>query len=251
MKTGLVSISFRKLTPEQIVPLCVRCGLDCIEWGSDVHVPVGDLDRAKQVGELTRQAGLEVSCYGSYYRATDAEGAPDAVVATAKALGAKLIRIWAGVLDSADASAEDRAMVVRNTQIIADLAAAENIDITFEFHGKTLTDEAGSALDFLKAVNRPNVFTQWQPPIDMPNDDCIVSLRAVKDYVRNIHVFTWLKGTERSPLEDGAAKWLPLLRDVAALDGEHSLLHEFVCNDDPEQLVTDAACLKKWLKEIV
>ena len=127
MKTGLVSISFRKLTPEEIVPLAVRCGLECIEWGSDVHVPVGDSERARQVGELTRQAGLEVSCYGSYYRLTDAEGAPDDVVATAKALGAPLIRVWAGILGSAAATEADRAMVVRNARRIADLAAADGI----------------------------------------------------------------------------------------------------------------------------
>ena len=249
MKTGLVSISFRKLTPEEIVPLAVRCGLECIEWGSDVHVPVGDSERARQVGELTRQAGLEVSCYGSYYRLTDAEGAPDDVVATAKALGAPLIRVWAGILGSAAATEADRAMVVRNARRIADLAAADGIDITFEFHGGTLTDEADSAVALLKAIDRPNVYTQWQPPVDMANDDCIASLRAVCAYVRNIHVFTWLKGTERSPLADGAAKWTPLLREIAELDGEHSLLHEFVCNDDPENLVADAACLKKWLEE--
>ena len=36
---GLVSISFRENSPEEIVKACVAAGLRYIEWGSDVHAP--------------------------------------------------------------------------------------------------------------------------------------------------------------------------------------------------------------------
>lgn len=65
---GLVSITYRKLTPAEIIPLVRDAGLSCIEWGSDVHVPQTDLENARRVGEMTREAGLTVSSYGSYYR---------------------------------------------------------------------------------------------------------------------------------------------------------------------------------------
>lgn len=52
--TGLVSISFRKETPQTLIRASREAGLEKIEWGGDVHVPVGDLARAKQVGEETR-----------------------------------------------------------------------------------------------------------------------------------------------------------------------------------------------------
>jgi len=250
MKTGLVSVSFRGLTPEEIIPLAARCSLKCIEWGGDVHVPVGEIERALQVGEMTRRAGLEVACYGSYYRLTDGEGAPDDVVATAKALGAPLIRVWAGMLPSADASEEYRKMIVRNTCRIADIAAGENIDIAFEFHGNTLTDNTESALRLLEDAGRSNVYTLWQPPVDMTDDDCRNSLRAVLPRLRNLHVFTWA-GRQRLPLDRGEAKWKPLLAEVARLVGEHCLMLEFVQNDAPEQLAADAACLNRWLEEII
>ena len=68
LTAGLVSISFRRKTPGQIVSLCERAGLRAIEWGGDVHVPAGDERRAREVLALTRSAGLSVCSYGSYYR---------------------------------------------------------------------------------------------------------------------------------------------------------------------------------------
>lgn len=246
MKTGLVSISFRKLTPEEIIPLCIKAGLSCIEWGGDIHVPAGDLARAREVGEMTRQSGLEVACYGSYDRLAE-ESEPEKVVQTAKTLGAPLIRVWAGRKGSADADPAYRERICQNAQKMADLAAQEGMDVVFEYHGGTLTDTADSALALLQAANRPNVGTLWQPPVNMSTENCLASIDVVQQYIRNVHVFSW-NGTERLPLQGGAAKWQPCLEKIRAIPGEHRLMMEFVQNDAPEQLLTDAACLRGWLE---
>ena len=39
IESGLVSITFRKLTVEKIIELVKEAGLQGIEWGGDVHVP--------------------------------------------------------------------------------------------------------------------------------------------------------------------------------------------------------------------
>lgn len=36
---GLVSISFRNHSPEEIISEAAKCHLHSIEWGSDVHAP--------------------------------------------------------------------------------------------------------------------------------------------------------------------------------------------------------------------
>ncbi|MBR6767192.1 MAG: sugar phosphate isomerase/epimerase [Clostridia bacterium] len=249
LKTGLVSISFRNLEPEKIIALAAACGLDAIEWGGDVHVPHGDVRQACEVREMTRKAGLEVSAYGSYYRLTDAEGTPEGVIACAKALGAPMIRVWAGNRGSADASCEDRAMVIKNARRMADMARAEGIGIVFEFHGGTLADTAESAIGLLKDIDRPNVFTHWQPPVGMPDRECLDSLRAVSRLVPYIHVFTW-NDRERLPLEAGTEKWMPLLREAEGWGRDIYALLEFVMNDEPGQLKEDAECLRRWLEEV-
>lgn len=248
MKTGLVSVSFRKLPPEEIIALAAECGLQGIEWGGDIHVPPGDIANARRVGNATRAQGLEVACYGSYYRLTDAEaGMAQRVVDTAAALGAPLIRVWAGGEGSAQASPEKRHEVCRNAQRLADLAALAGIDVAFEWHGGTLTDELGSALELLRAVDRPNAGTLWQPHVGMNADSCVREIRAAAEYIRNIHVFSW-QGIDRLPLRNGAEKWRRCLAEIEKLPGERSLLLEFVQDDDPAQLREDAACLKRWLK---
>ena len=249
LKTGLVSISFRNLEPEEITALAAKCGLDAIEWGGDVHVPHGDTRRAMEVGEMTRKAGLEVSAYGSYYRLTDREGTPEGVIASAKALGAPMIRVWAGNRGSAEASCEDRDMVIRNARRMADMARDAGIGLVFEFHGGTLADSAESVRGLLKDMGKSNVFTHWQPPVGMPDEECTESLRAVSGSVPYIHVFTW-KDRERLPLEDGTEKWLPLLREADGWGRDIHAMLEFVMNDDPGQLEKDAECLRRWLEEV-
>ena len=66
--SGLVSVTFRALSPAEIVELVARAGLEGIEWGGDVHAPHGDVARARDVYRRTVDAGLAIPSYGSYYR---------------------------------------------------------------------------------------------------------------------------------------------------------------------------------------
>lgn len=98
MKLGLTSVTFKEKSIEEVVDLTKRAGLSCIEWGGDVHVVHGDVETAKKAREITNNAGLEVSSYGSYYRVGDyGENYKEEfgkILKTAEALGAKTIRIW-------------------------------------------------------------------------------------------------------------------------------------------------------------
>ena len=72
---GLVSITFRPLSPQELIKLVAEAGLKAIEWGGDIHVPHGDVSRAQEVGRQTTEAGLSVAAYGSYYRLGVSEAA--------------------------------------------------------------------------------------------------------------------------------------------------------------------------------
>lgn len=64
---ALTSVTFRSLGVDQVIALAKEAGLDGIEWGGDIHVPMGDLSAARIAGEKTSAAGLSVLSYGSYY----------------------------------------------------------------------------------------------------------------------------------------------------------------------------------------
>lgn len=246
--TGLVSITFRKLTPAEIIGLVKQTSLAGIEWGGDVHVPHGDVQRAAEVGRMTRDTGLAVSAYGSYYGETDGL-VFDRVLDSAVALDAPLIRIWAGRKGSAAAGPEDWTRIVDDTCQIAEAAAAAGRQIAFEFHGNSLTDTPESCLRLLQSINHPAVFTYWQPPIGAGFEDCINGLKMVLPRLSRVHVFHWEPGGTRQPLRLGTNRWISYLRLLrsAGADGYASI--EFVREDSPQAFLEDARTLADWIDE--
>lgn len=243
---GLVSITFRQLAPREIVALVAEAQLAGIEWGGDVHVPHGDLARAKEVGRITRDAGLAVAAYGSYYYVGKSENeglAFTSVLETAVALGAPLIRVWSGNTGPAQTDAVTRQRIVTDSQRIATLAAAAQVPVAYEFHGGTLTETAASALDLLRTVRHPNLATLWQTPLGLDDAACAASLRQLLPEVRNLHVFHW--DTDRRPLAEGAARWRTLFGILSETGRDHYALLEYVANDDQQSFRRDAQTLRE------
>jgi 3-dehydroshikimate dehydratase len=256
IRPGLVSITFRQLSPPAIVALAAQAGLEAIEWGGDVHVPHGDVDQARAVRRMTEEAGLQVAAYGSYYRVGHDEPCPFAsVLDTAVALGAPLIRVWAGKQGSDTADDTYRARVVSDSRQIAELAAAAGLDVAYEFHGGTLTDTGASARMLLEAVAHPHLGTYWQPPVWATVEQGLETLEAILPWLRHVHVFSWRRsgagqGTTRLPLAEGEAAWMRYLPVAASTGRECYAELEFVQDDAPESLLRDAATLAGWLSRV-
>ena len=257
MKTGLVSVTFRPLAPRAIVDLVARAGLDGIEWGGDVHVPHGDLGRAGEVRRMTADAGLAVAAYGSYYKVGETSGTPafDAVLDTARALGATYIRVWAGAKGSAAADAEQRRRVAADALRIADLAAKAGMRLGFEFHQGTLTDTNESARQFAAEAAHPNIVFGWQPPHGLAEADRVNGLEMLLPRLGHVHVHWWSTGANgalaQSPLAEAKEPWRRYLRIAAAAPGDRFALLEFVKGNTPEQFLQDAATLKELLRVVV
>jgi sugar phosphate isomerase/epimerase len=252
MKTGLVSVSFRQLASAAIIDLCLRTGLSTIEWGGDIHVPHGDESSAAEVGAMTRSAGLSVAAYGSYYRLASRDG-PDfsSVLASAVALGAPVIRVWAGNCGSADAGLAEKQAAASDALRCADLAAVHNIRLAYEFHQGTLTDTTESALELLRATDHPFIKTLWQPPHGLTLHECLASLRALMPRLQHLHVFHWWPDPScRLPLADGRDRWTAYVAELRASRKDCALLLEFVSGDDPACLQADAMALREMVNAI-
>ena len=244
---GLVSVTFRKLSPIEIVSLVRQAELNCIEWGGDIHVPHGDCARAREVGQLTRAAGLTVAAYGSYYKLnkSEADSLPfSKVLDTARALGAPTIRVWAGTRSSVQADGADRAAVAADARRIADLAQTAGITVTSEYHGGTLTDTDASAQQFLQETQHANFWTGWQPHASGTAATNLGGLQAILPRLTTVHCYHWLNN-DRRPLAEGAADWRQYFTAVQSTGRLHSALLEFVVGDDPASFVRDAATLRQ------
>lgn len=249
LETGLVSVSFRNLTPQRIVELAKQAKLDGIEWGGDVHVPAGDTETARRVHELTQDAGLKVFAYGSYYRPGEQgveEFAP--VLTCAKALHAPVIRVWAGTKWSWRADEAYVRRVIADTQSICDMAAAEGIAVSYEYHGWTLTDNRFSATEVHREIGRENMALYWQPNFCLTEEENLLALQMILPRMRDVHVFYWDCLGNRFPLKDAEALWQKFVRIIRCDERPHRLMLEFFKDDSVEQFIQDAKTLNQLVK---
>ena len=195
--------------------------------------------------------------YGSYlgFGPTDQDdpSAVDAVLDTAEALGAPMVRIWSEFGVGPAAPPSEHARVTDRTAVYTDSIATRGLTTALEFHPYTLTETAASANALFDALARDDVRTHWQPDPALACDDAIAELELVAPRLAHLHVFAWGPTgiDDRHPLSEGVALWTGAL-EVAACDGApipggRYALCEYVRNDDPEQFVADVATLHRWL----
>lgn len=253
---GLVSISFRRLPAEDVIALAGGAGLDCIEWGSDVHArpplesepsPAERREALRAVARATAAAGLSVSSYGTYFRlgATPAGDFP-AYIGAAKTLGTRIVRVWAGTKGFREMEEADFARLAEAAREVAGMAAEAGITACLECHPNTATDCLEGTERLLGAVASPALAMYWQPNQYHSLEWNMEYLRAIAGRVRVAHVFNWradAKGAvSRLPLRDGIATWR---RYLGELPRGIPLLLEFMPDDRPESLREEAAALRE------
>jgi hydroxypyruvate isomerase len=248
---GMCSVTLRHLPVRQVLQAVASAGLGCVEWGGDIHVPAGDTRGAAETRAASLDMGIRIASYGSYFRA-----GPDGVdrfvpvLATAVALGAPRVRIWAGDVGSSAATAEHCKAVAEVARAAASLAADAGVHLAFEYHGGTLTDTAESTLRLISDVDHHGVGTYWQPPLDASDPDAIRDLESVLPWVAAVHVFSWWPGDQRLPLDARNPLWRAVFGVLRRTGRPYDALLEFVPNDDAGQVATDAATLARLVDEV-
>ena len=248
-KTGLVSISFRALQPDEILKLVKDSGLEAIEWGGDVHAVAGNLPLAKQIAGATRALGLRMPEYGSYYRIGFSEPAHfEEVLASARVLGTPIIRVWAGKKSPSLVTPEEYEAIVADARRIC--LMAPDMTICLECHNNTLTEDYETALRFLRDVDCANFQMFWQPNQRQDHQYNLDALRALLPYVHSVHVFSW-EGSDKLPLAALTDRWMEYLRILRNSPREEIfLMLEFMHDNDPASLPDAAATLNGWRKAL-
>ena len=239
IKLGLCSISFRSLEPLQIIKLCKDAGLDCIEWGSDVHAKPDDKEGLENIVKLSKQYGINCSSYGTYFRiGTDNTEDIHEYISAAKMLGTDILRLWCGNKGSADYSEKELEDVYKQCKELSKIAEKENVYLCLECHIKTLTDNKESAKALVEYVGSKH-FGMYFQPNQFENDDTnIAYCKWAEPYTKCVHVFNW-EQKEKYPLADAKEIW----QTYFEIMGDKTYLLEFMPDGEPSSLSREAKSL--------
>ena len=241
-RLGLVSVSFRENSPEEIVKAVKKAGLACVEWGSDVHAPCDNAENLERIAELQKKYGIECSSYGTYFRlgVTPVEELIRYINA-ARVLGTDILRLWCGDKDSEEYTNEEKEKLFIDCRRAAGIALENGVKLCMECHNWTYTNRLDSALELMDAVNCDSFKMYWQPNQFRTEAENLEYAEKIAPYSEHIHVFNW-KGKEKYPLEDGIEIWKKYLEKFPP---DKTLLLEFMPDDNIESLGRETAALNK------
>lgn len=238
---GLVSVSFRKNEPREILEAMRDAGLSHIEWGSDIHAPYNNRQRLAELVLLQDEYGIKCSSYGTYFKLgiTPLEELTGYIDA-AKILGTNVLRLWCGNKSGAIMTSEEKNALTEICRAAAAIAEENDVILCMECHRNTLTEQLDDALELMRAVDSPSFRMYWQPFQWLEPEQSLEIAKALSSYVEHIHVFNW-KGTDRFPLSLGIDTWKEYLKNFAP---GHTLLLEFMPDDLITTLTQEADALK-------
>jgi sugar phosphate isomerase/epimerase len=239
-KTGVVSVSFRQLSVDEVIRYTKEAGLGYIEWGSDVHAPYEDTERLHYIAKAQAEAGIVCPSYGTYFKlGVDDVETLHGYAAAARILGTKILRLWCGNKNYTDLTPEERDFMISECRKAAKIAEEEGVVLCMECHQKSFTNVLEGALDLMKSVDSPAFRMYWQPSTKDPVEYNLEYANGIKDYVYTIHVFYYEDG-KKARLADGVADWEKYL---AVFENDKNLLLEFMPDGSPESLSGEAAAL--------
>lgn len=242
-KLGLVSVSFRDSSPDEILSEMNKCSLKFIEWGSDIHAPVNDKNKIEQIIKLQNKYGIKTSSYGTYFRAgTNKNEEIYSYIENAKMLGTDILRIWCGDKDSALYSKEEKETLFSSCRELDKIARQEKVTLSFECHNGTYTDCVAGALELMKETSEGSLKMYWQPNQYKSIEENLEYAEKIAVYTEVIHVFNW-QSDNRFSLSDGVKVWKKYLEKFKE---DKTLLLEFM----PDNRLNSLGCEAKALFEI-
>lgn len=239
---GLVSISFRSLSPEEIIREVKNAGLSCIEWGSDIHAPCDDTEKLKRIASLQNQYGISCCSYGTYFRlgVNDTEELQKYIDA-AKILGTDVLRLWCGDKSTGEYSEDEEKHLFGECKKASEIAEKNGVTLCLECHNGTYTELKEGAIKLMKEINSPALRMYWQPNQFTSSDENKRYARLLSSFTKNIHVFNWTS-TDRFPLSQAVSLWKEYL---TYFNKNQTLLLEFMPDDSIDSLITEAESLRK------
>ncbi len=236
-----------------ILESATKAGVHGIEWSYDSGLEPGNIAQAEDLMMATLRAGLSTASYASLFRVGVHSGeAFSALLATARALHAPIIRLWAGDKSpSPERDAEDFASSVR---ILADRAADEGVTLCLGMGRGSALDSYERARLLLEAADHPFVKLCWEP---LPGSSFDGAMEAFSSLVGRVGILCARSSGKRSEnilLRDKAEDWLLYLDAFDEQGGAPDMARYVVIRSfkdgRPESLADDVRLVRHWAEKL-
>lgn len=245
MQFGFTTTTFRNIkNVEKIVKIASQAGVDCIEWGGDIHVK--DVETAKRVKELCDNVNINVSSYGSYYRVgSKDEKEWKKICEISSALGADAVRVWLGTADSEKTDAATYKSLVEDAKSMCAVASEYGLIVCPECHDNTYNNNTDAFLKIHKDIGCDNFRTYFQSRYKKKAYD-LDRIERTLPFIESVHVSYFDMCREQFPKYD-PSYMNELLNKLKKVGYEGSIIVEFTY---PGFNVGFAYCLKNDIKKL-
>ena len=115
--------------------------------------------------------------------------------------------------------------------------------MAFEYHRRSLTDCADSAVNLMNRVNHPALKLYWQPNPELSEQENREELKRIRPWAVPRSCDFLAAGQYPAAVKGAAIRWQNWL---SLIDSSVPLLLEFVKEDREEQFRQDLADLNRW-----
>ncbi len=253
IQTALSSAALIGSPYASILESASKAGVHAIEWSCDAGLEPGNITQAESLMMATLRAGLSSASYASLYRVgVHSEVAFGALLATARALHAPIVRLWAGNKSpSPEKDAEDFSASVRG---LADRAAEVGVTLCFGMGKGSALDSYERARLLLEAADHPFVKLCWEP---LPGSSFDGAMEAFSSLVGRVGILcARSSGTPRDNilLRDKAEDWLLYLDAFDEQGGAPDMARYVVIrafkDGRPESLADDVKLVRHWAEKL-
>lgn len=187
MQIGFTTTTFRNIKDvKKIVKIASDAGVDCVEWGGDIHVK--DVTTAKYVKNLCDDAKIKISSYGSYYRVgSKKEKEWKKICEIASAMGASSVRVWLGKADSEKTDETTYRNLVNDAKSICSVASEYGLIVCPECHDNTYNNNTDAFLKIRKDIGCDNFGTYFQSRYKKKAYD-LDRIERTLPYIQSVHV---------------------------------------------------------------
>lgn len=236
-----IALDPNRWTPEKVahfdlvdlLPALAEAGFDALEvW--QYHLSGLTDAQAAILGKRAHELGIMIPVVGLYpalhleeeKREREWEQV-EMLIARSAALGARVVKMFAGRLGSAEMDEEAFERSVTFARKMAEAAGAHGMTLTAETHPDTLCDSVPATRRLLDAVAAPNLRVCFQPYDFTSTEQTLADYRALREHVVHVHL-QGRRADRISLLEEADLDYRTILGALAADGFDGVLCIEFV-----------------------